>query len=127
MKVVDDLEAIAQAERQLAEAHLALDLKTIEALLHSDYAIIQPGGKVETKADVLNSYKTDTRRWDVARVDQLNVRLYGNTAVVIGRWRASGEHGGDPFDYAARFLSVWVRQDGTWQNVGYQATELVPQ
>lgn len=123
-EVTDDIEAIVQAEHQLAEAHLQLDLKTIEGLLHPDYVIVQPGGRVETKAEVLASYKTDTRHWDSAQVDQLDIRLHDNSAIVIGRWRALGQHGPERFDYMARFLSVWVKQDGHWQNVSYQSTEI---
>jgi ketosteroid isomerase-like protein len=120
----DDFEAVAQAEGQLAAAHVQLDLETIEQLLHPDYVIVQPGGQVETKAEVLASYKTGTRRWDTAQVDQLDIRLYGQTALVVGRWQASGQHGAERFDYAARFLSIWVKQAARWQNIGYQATEI---
>lgn len=83
----DDFEAVAQAEGQLAAAHVQLDLETIEQLLHPDYVIVQPGGQIETKAEVLASYNSGTRRWDTAQVDQLDIRLYGDhTALVVGRW-----------------------------------------
>ena len=122
--VEDDFEAVAQAESKLADAHLQLDLKTIDHLLHSDYVIVQPGGKVETKAEVLASYKTGTRHWDIAQSDQLDIHFYGASAVVIGRWRGAGQHGAERFDYVARFLSIWVKQDGQWQNIAYQSTEI---
>ena len=122
--LAEDFNAVVQAEHQLAAAHLQLDLKTIEHLLHQDYVIVQPGGKVETKAEVLASYHTDTRHWDTAQVDQLDIRLYGDTARVVGRWRASGQHGTERFDYAARFLSIWIKQAGRWQNLGYQSTDI---
>ncbi len=124
MDLTDDFNAVVQAEHQLAAAHLQLDLKTIEYLLHPNYVIIQPGGKVETKTEVIASYNTGTRHWDTALVDQLDIRLYGDTAIVVGRWQASGQHGMERFDYAARFLSIWVKQVGRWQNIGYQATEI---
>ena len=122
--LADDFDAVVQAEHQLAAAHLQLDLKTIEDLLHPDYVIIQPGGKVETKADVLASYHTGTRDWDTAQVDQLDIRLCGDTAIAVGRWQASGQHGTERFDYVARFLSIWVKQGGRWQNIAYQSTEI---
>lgn len=115
---------VAQAERELAAAHLSLDLETIDRLLHPDYVIVQPGGRIETKADILASYRAGGRRWDTAQVDQLNVQLYGETAIVTGRWRASGGNQGEPFDYAARFLSIWLREGDRWQNIAYQATDL---
>lgn len=120
----DDRHAIAQAERAIAEAHLTLDLDVIDRLIHADYVIVQPGGATETKADVLASYRTGTRHWDKAEVDQLDIRVHGDTAVVVGRWRASGHNGGEAFDYQARFLSAWTRLDGRWQNIAYQSTEI---
>ncbi|WP_082006453.1 nuclear transport factor 2 family protein [Sphingomonas sp. ERG5] len=120
----DDIFAVAQAERALAEAHLNLDMDVIDRLIHPDYVIVQPGGAIETKSEVLASYRTGTRRWDEARVDQLDIRLHADTAIVVGRWQASGQNGADPFDYQARFLSIWLRQDGRWQNLAYEATEM---
>jgi hypothetical protein len=122
--IADGSNAVVQAEHQLAAAHLQLDLKTLEYLLHPDYVIIQPGGKVETKTEVIDSFHTGLRHWDTAWVDQLDIRLYGDTARVVGRWQASGQHGMERFDYAARFLSIWVKQEGRWQNIAYQSTEI---
>ncbi len=119
-----EVDAVAHAEYLLAKAHLQLDLKIFEDLFHQDYLIIQPGGKIETKAEVIASYETGTRHWDTAQVDQLDIRIYSETAIVVGRWRASGQHGDEHFDYSARFQSIWIKQDGRWQNLIYQSTEI---
>ena len=50
------LQIIIEAEQTLAKAHIDLDIATINALLHEDYVILQKGGKVETKRDVIDSY-----------------------------------------------------------------------
>ncbi len=122
--IANDINDITLAENQLDEAHLNLDMKTIERLLHPDYVIIQPGGVVETKAEVLNSYQTGNRHWDTAQVDELDIRLYDDTAVVVGRWQASGQNEAVQFDYSARFLSIWVRSAGRWQNIAYHSAEI---
>jgi ketosteroid isomerase-like protein len=119
-----DMEAVIQAEEALAAAHLSLDLATIDRLLHPDYVIIQPGGTIEDKAVTLASLHTDQRHWEIAQSDQLDVRLYGETAVVVGRWRGKGQNGAEPFDYQARFLSVWVREKDLWRNVAYEAAPI---
>jgi N-acetylglutamate synthase-like GNAT family acetyltransferase len=119
-----DATAIMQAEKQLAEAHLSLDINVISNLLHADYVILQPGGIVETKEDVLASYRAGERNWDKAFVDDLTIRLYGDTGIVNGRWQASGQNNGKQFDYVAKFLSVWIFQNGSWQNIAYHSTEI---
>jgi ketosteroid isomerase-like protein len=120
----DPLSDVRSAEEQLAEAHVRLDIDLIDSLLHPDYVIIQPGGRVETKAEVLDSYRSGTRHWDSARSDEMDVRIYGQTAIVVGRWTASGRNGDVNFDYAARFLSVWVFENGRWLNLTSQSTEI---
>ncbi|MCB0034486.1 MAG: nuclear transport factor 2 family protein [Anaerolineales bacterium] len=117
-------DGVITAEQQMAQAHLEMNLEVIARFLHDDYVVVQPGGRLETKADVLHAYQHEIREWYTAEVDQVDVRLYGETAVVIGRWRATGQNNGVHFDYAARFLSVWVWSDDRWQNVAYQATEI---
>lgn len=119
-----DFIEIKRAERQLAEAHLTLNLGTFDRLLHPEYVILQPGGKIEHKTEVLSSSRDGRRHWSTARTDQLEMKIYGDTGIVTGPWWASGQNGEQRFNYAARFLSVWIRADGRWQNIAYQSTEI---
>jgi ketosteroid isomerase-like protein len=123
MRAQDQREVI-KAEQRLAAAHLGLDLQTIDHLLHPDYAILQPGGRIEGKGETLASLRSGERSWEVAQSDQLEVRLTGQTAVVTGRWRGKGVNQGRPFDYADRFLSIWVREDGRWLNIAYSSSPI---
>lgn len=119
-----DERVIAEAERTLAAAHRTLDLTILDRLLHPDYVILQPDGTTESKAQVLASFQTGERHWELAEVDQLEIRLHGQCAVVVGRWRAAGRNGPRRSDYAARFLSIWVNDAGGWRNVAYQSTKM---
>ena len=120
-----DVAAVIRAEERLAQAHVDMDLAVIADLLHPDYVILQPNDQTETRQAVLDSYRSGDRRWDSARVDEMNVSVSGNAAVVTGRWRATGQNGAEPFDYVARFLSVWVTTDAGWRNVSYSAVAVV--
>jgi ketosteroid isomerase-like protein len=112
-------QAIIEAEEHLAAASLNLDLSVFEQLLHPDYLIVQPGGVIENKVETIASLASDTRYWQVAGSDEMEVRVYGDTAVVTGRWTGKGQNGDEPFDYQARFLSVWVKEAGLWRNVAF--------
>jgi ketosteroid isomerase-like protein len=122
-----DTEVIAeviQAEQRWAAAYRTLDLATLDALMADEYTIIQPGGQLVGKVETLVSLASGQRGWDCAESDQHAVRIYGDTAVVIGRWRARGLNHGVTFDYAARYLGVWVKRAGRWQMVADQSTDL---
>ena len=121
----DDQQLVAQAERELAQAHIQMDLNKIDDLLHSDYTILQPGGDIENKAAVLASYQQGSRHWDSAAAADLDVTVSGNLALVSGLWTATGQNGQDPFDYSARFLSMWRKDSDQWQNIAYQSIEIL--
>ncbi len=118
------VQEILQAEQAWTAAFLHLDLATIEHLMADDYTIIQPGGRVWDKAETLASLRSEQRHWESARSDELSVRLYGDTAIMIGRWTAKGVNHGQAFDYQARYTSVWVKRNDRWQIVADQSTEI---
>jgi len=122
--VSPDAELVAAAERAVAEAHVRLDAAALDELFHDAYVVLQPDGTIERKADILASFATGSRSWEFAEVDELEIASFGASATVVGRWRARGRNGDVRFDYAARFLSVWIKADGRWRNVAYQAAEI---
>lgn len=118
------IQEVIQTEREWVEAHRQLDLVNLERLMADDYTSIQPDGTVIGKEEDLASYRSLTRRWEFADSDQYHVRLYGDTAILIGRWRAKGVNAGQHFDYSARFTSVYVKREGHWQMVTAQSTPI---
>jgi hypothetical protein len=101
-----------------------LEHECIDQLMADEYQIIQPGGVVVGKAETLASLRSDQRHWEIASSDEHDVRIYGDTAVVIGRWRGRGVNHGQAFDYTARYLCMWVKRNGRWQIVADQSTEI---
>ena len=120
----DDVLQVMQAEREWTEAHLRGDMETLARLMADDYTKIESDGSVSDKTAMLAKYTSETRYWEKAQGDEYDVRVYGDTALVIGRWTARGMNSGTRFDYAARFMSVYVRRAGQWQMVAEQSTPI---
>lgn len=118
------VEQVLQAEQEWLQAHLNCDVPALDRLMADEYAQIGSTGRVVGKAEALASYESGLRHWDEARSDELQVQVYGEAAVVIGRWRARGVNTGQAFDYAARYISVWVWRDDRWQMATDQSTTI---
>ena len=116
---------ILQAEREWLLAHLNCDVEALDRLMANEYAQINSTGRIVRKAEVIASFESGTRHWDEAHSDELQVRVYGEAAVVIGRWQARGVNASQVFDYTARYVSVWVCRDGRWQIVSDQSSEIM--
>ena len=121
---MDLVQEVLTVERAWTDAHLRGDVQTLEAIMAFDYVKIQPDGSLSDKPATLASYQPEQRAWELAQGDEYDVRIYGDVAIVIGRWTARGINNGQPFDYAARFLSIYVRRDGRWQMVAEQSTDI---
>ena len=115
---------VLRAEREWLEAHLRLDTATLDRLMSPDYLQVDAAGRCVGKDQVLASLRSGERGWDEARSDEHHVRVYGDTAVVVGRWQARGTNAGEPFDYSARYVAVWVSHGGKWRMVSDQSTTI---
>jgi ketosteroid isomerase-like protein len=109
------LEKLLKTEQKWADAHLSLDLNALENILSDQYRQIQSDGSVIEMGELLTSYRSGNRRWNVAESDKHEVRILGDVAFLIGRWRGAGINNGEAFDYAARFLAVYQLEDGDWK------------
>ncbi len=106
---------VLEVESLWVAAHRNLDLEILRDILSDDYRQIQSDGTVIGKEELLNSYRSGFRKWEIAKSDEYEVRLLGNVALLIGRWRGVGENNGEKFDYSARFLAVYQLEDGEWK------------
>lgn len=106
---------ILEVESLWVAAHRNLDLEILRDILSADYRQIQSDGTVIGKEELLNSYRSGFRRWEIVTSDEYEVKLLGNVALLIGRWSGVGENNGGKFDYSARFLAVYQLEYGEWK------------
>jgi len=114
--VVGQLETI---EAQLASTWKNRDCAGWGALLANDWSVTHIDAKIITKEQALEMCRTGPAV--TSSVDQLAVRVYGDTAIVTGRTNATASGGGG-LTVTLRFTDVFVRRDGRWIVVASHAT-----
>ena len=114
-------------EQRLAAAWVKGDRAFIEALLAPDWTVIDQSGRVLTKQQVLTeAFESSDRRIDAMEIDDVRVRLFGTTAVVTGRTRATGSYRGTSAFAQLRFTDVFVHDGGRWRVVASQGSLIAP-
>ncbi len=113
---------IVDMERQAKEASLQRDAEFSLRTLAEDYVAITPLGQVTTKQETITARRSGQLRYESMNVTDMVVRLYGDTAVVTARADVKGHQLGEDFSGPYRYTRVWVRRNGHWQTVSYQAT-----
>jgi ketosteroid isomerase-like protein len=113
---------ILELERQSKDAAVHRDPEFSQRTLAEDYVAITPLGQVITKGDTVAARKSGQLRYDSIEINDVVVRVYGNTAIVTARANVKGIDLGEEFNGAYRFTRVWVRRNGRWLAASYQAT-----
>jgi hypothetical protein len=113
---------ILELEGHTKDAALHNDAAFSQRILADDYLAIGPLGNVLTKDDALAARRAAKMHYDSIDLSEVVVRVYGETAVVTARAEVKGNNLGEDFSGPYRFTRIWVRRNGQWQTVSYQAT-----
>jgi len=92
--------------------------------LADDFVRIPGTGAIYNKADVLDGWRTENNKTDKMEVSDVNIHIYGNTAVVTGVMSYSGSTMGVTSTGQNRWTRVLVKNGGVWQCVLYQNTRI---
>ncbi len=112
--VADDLEEIRRLDKEITVATWTADPLWFQENLADDYVLITPGGTKRTKRDVINELATPGLKMDPYEPSEVQVRVYGEAAVVTGRILQRYTLGGIRFANDLRYTDVWAKRKGRW-------------
>ena len=114
----------ASVERELLDlslgwdrAMVANDPDAIGRYMADDWIIIGPDGRVGDKATFLDLVRSGALTHHTMESHDMEVRVYGEAALVVGRGVSAGAFNGQPFHLVERVSSVFVRAAGAWRCV----------
>lgn len=106
------------------KAIVTQDAATYERLYADNAKIIEIGGKVFDKQAMIERAKGGETKFEVGQSDEVDVKAFGDTAVVTGRWTQKSVTKGLPFSGTLRYVTVFVKRNGKWQIVSDQVTPI---
>jgi ketosteroid isomerase-like protein len=115
------IEGLEMAWRQ---AQVDNNVAVIDQLLADDYVGISANGTIETKSQAIAQRKAGTIRITQLDLDDLKVRLYGDTAVVTSKADLQGVNGQSDISGQYRYTRVYNRRLGQWKIVSFEASRI---
>jgi proline iminopeptidase len=119
-------EEIKALEEERNRAILNGDAAALERMTADDYTFITLRGELRTKAEIVKGFQSGSFKYDSRTISDLNVRIYGDTAIVTGRSMQKGIENGKDYSGDYRFTRVYVKQGGHWITVALQTTPIRP-
>jgi len=117
---------LIKLEDDWAQAMVKRDAARLSQFYGDDYVFTDADGVVSTKAKELEEITSGPYHETSYKFDDLQVRLFGDVAVVTGRntiqgsWEDTQQSMSGPY----RFTDVFVKRDGRWQCVASQASRV---
>jgi ketosteroid isomerase-like protein len=121
-----DKEGLLLAIEAFNKAFQESDLVTLDAMTTENYRHTNGNSKSFGKEDWFSYLeKRDARIQSGSlevmgyQMDEMEVELYGNTAIVTGRIIVVQAEHGETQTNAYRITNIWINDDGNWKRAGF--------
>jgi ketosteroid isomerase-like protein len=121
----DPVTVLKQLDQERIQAQIGADAAALDRLYAEDFIGIGPSGTVRAKAQVIADFTSGRLRFQTITTDDVQWRVYGDTAVETGRSTMNGQDGEKIVPRDNRFTRVWVKRQGRWQLVANHYSLLV--
>jgi ketosteroid isomerase-like protein len=106
---------VQQLSQEYTEALTKRDLAALDKIWAEGYTFTNGRGEFLTKKDRMENIKTGATQFDSMLSEDEEIRVFENTAVVTGRVVLKGIYSGKESSGPYRFIDVWVKEQGRWQ------------
>ena len=108
------VESVRKFELELCDLIVRGEWDAYASHITDDYIRILPG-KIQSKEEVLNEFRTSNTKTISMVPEQMDVRIYGDTAIMVIQLRSSEQTpDGRSIDHRGRPTKVFVRRNGKW-------------
>jgi len=122
--VTDTRGTILANEHALGVAMIKRDTPTLERLVADDWTQQDASGTLGTKASFLDAVKTGKLVVVKFKLHDLQVRVFGDVAVVQGFDDEATTYEGKSTSGTYNWMDVWINRDGRWVSVATQITRI---
>jgi len=120
-------QTIRQLDSERIQAQISADAVALDRIYADDFIGVGPSGTVRTKAQVISDFTSGDLKFQSITTDEVQVRVYENTAVETGLSTMVGQDKGKAVPRDTRFTRVWVKQQGRWRLVANHYSSRITQ
>lgn len=124
-RMTNDEQAIRNLLQEWIDALVKNDSVVRRRMMSDDFTLTAYDGRVISKAQILEAAQSSSYRIEAVKPEELQVRVYGNAAVLNGRMALTERVNGKSVTNRIQVTQTWVKRDGRWQAVAEQATRIV--
>lgn len=115
---------IIEIEEAVRLAQLESDTGVFERVLSDDFKFVTPQGKIISKQEDLDQYKSEQLKLTTVDISNRQINLFGGTAISRFKVKFEGQAGKYVFSNTLLFTRVYSKIENSWKMVAGHATEI---
>ncbi|MDX2236395.1 MAG: nuclear transport factor 2 family protein [Hyphomonadaceae bacterium] len=115
---------ILALQQRWAEARMAQDAAYLEEFYADDFRVLAMDGNEVSRAEDIANFATKILKPELIANEDMEVRVYGDAAVVTGVERVRGTYRDFPGAFTLRFTNIYVRDGGRWRLAHHHSTPI---
>ena len=120
-------QVVLTLEAQRRTAHLSGNADQLANILADDFVDVGANGGRRTKQQNVEETRAHLIQWTTLVATNERVQVFDSTtAVVTGEQEGAGTYNGQPFGRKTRYMRVYLKRGGRWQNVAAQSALITP-
>jgi len=117
---------VLEAQKHFYEMYRTCNEQEMAKLVTDDLLyVFSVGFMHKGKEEFVKSLEPEGCGWDVLQVDVTDIRILGDTAILVGDFKYKGK-GAAPVDANLMAMQVFVKRNGQWLFAANSTTEAIP-
>lgn len=120
-----DEQALRKIQQDWADARLKRDSSFPKQIEAEDFTVVWFDGTLVNKQEDVRTYESDDATFTEFKIDDLKMRFYGDTAIVVGQGSIKART--KTQDLSGRYIwtDTFVKKEGDWKAVASQVTPVL--
>ena len=121
----EDEQALRRIQHDWADARLKRDGSFPRQIEADDVTVVWFDGRIVNKEEDVRSYESDDVTFTEFNIGDLQVRFYGDTAIVVAQGSLKAHAKNQDLSGKYVWTDTFVKQDGEWKAVASQVTPVL--
>ena len=121
----DDEQALMKIQHDWAKARLKRDSSFPKQIEADDFTVVWFDGRIVNKEEDVKTYESSEVMFTEFKIDDLKVRFYGDTAIVVGQGSIKAHTKTQDLSGKNVWTDTFVKMGGEWKAVASQVTPVL--
>ena len=118
-------QSLMKMEQDLSDALVKRNTTAFDKYLDNDAVLTAPSGMSESKAQLVNEIKSGDLKFESSKIDDLKVKVFGNTAIVTYNTTDKATFKGQDISGHFRWTDTFIKMGSSWKLVASHGTPIM--